>query len=54
MGTKLLECEWPMLVRELPAGWKESAFLTGAIVMEDGPLADPEKLLRLLLGRAAF
>jgi len=27
--------------------------LTGAIVMEDGPLADPEKLLRLLLGRGA-
>ena len=53
MGTELLNCEWPMLVRELPARWKESAFLTGAIVMEDGPLADPEKLLRLLLGRAA-
>jgi hypothetical protein len=53
MGTRLLEREWPMLVRELPAGWKESAFLAGAIVMEDGPLADPEKLLRLLLGRAA-
>lgn len=49
----MLDCEWPLLVQELPAEWKEGSRRTRAIVMEDGPLADPEKLLRMLLGRAA-
>jgi len=53
METTLLDCEWPLLVEELPANWKQSARWTRAIVMDDGPLADPEKLLRMLLGRAA-
>ena len=53
MGAELLEQDWELVKRQLPAGWEEAARATGAIKLERGALADPEMLLRVLLGRAA-
>jgi hypothetical protein len=53
MGAELVEQDWELVKRQLPAGWMEAARATGAIKLERGALADPELLLRLLLGRAA-
>jgi hypothetical protein len=53
MATGLLGGEWELLRKVLPAGWREAAQKTRAIRREEGPLADPETLLRLVLGHAA-
>ena len=53
MGAELVERDWDLVKRQLPVGWKEAARGTGAIKLERGALADPEVLLRVLLGRAA-
>jgi DDE family transposase len=45
--------EWQLLRKQLPTGWQEAAREARAIRMERGPLADPERLLRVVLGRAA-
>lgn len=53
MGAKVVERDWELVKKQLPAGWEEAARETGAIKLERGALADPEMLLRVLLGRAA-
>jgi len=53
MGAEIVEQDWELVKRQLPAGWEEAARDTEAIRLERGPLADPELLLRMVLGRAA-
>lgn len=53
MAHKILDGEWPLLREQLPAGWWEAARTTRAIRHDIGPLSDPERLLRVVLGHAA-
>lgn len=53
MSRNRIDREWQVLRKELPRGWKEVARQARAIRREQGPLADPERLLRVVLGRAA-
>lgn len=53
MGAEVVEQDWELVKRQLPAGWEAAAREAGAIRLERGPLADPELLLRVILGRAA-
>lgn len=53
MTADLLDREWHLLRDRLPEGWREAARTTRAIRREVGPLSDPERLLRLVLGHAA-
>jgi hypothetical protein len=45
--------DWRIVRRALPAGWKDAAWDCRALRWNKGPLADPEMLLRVLLGLAA-
>jgi hypothetical protein len=47
------EAEWAKVLSVLPTGWQEAAWATRAIRQRNRPLANPERLLRVLLGRAA-
>jgi hypothetical protein len=53
MAHDFVDGEWHLLRDELPAGWREAARTTRAIRREAGPLSDPERLLRMVLGHAA-
>lgn len=46
--------EWSVLQSFLPSGWKEQARESGAIQRRRGPLASPERLLRVLLMHVAL
>lgn len=45
--------EWHRVREHLPAGWEQAAREKKAIRIAKGTLSDPERLLRVLLGRAA-
>jgi len=45
--------DWLELRSVLPEGWQEAARVSGAIRINKGPLADPEVLLRNVLGHVA-
>jgi hypothetical protein len=45
--------EWYRMRRHLPAGWEQAAYDKKAIKIARGNLSNPERLLWLLLGRAA-
>ena len=45
--------EWYRIRQHLPAGWEQAAYDKKAIKIARGNLSNPERLLRLLLGRAA-
>lgn len=53
MGAARIEQDWELVKQMLPAGWEQAATERGAIRRDQGPLAKPEALLRLLLGKAA-
>jgi hypothetical protein len=53
MAYDQVDQEWHRLRQHLPAGWEQSARDKKAIRIAKGNLSDPERLLRLLLGRAA-
>jgi hypothetical protein len=53
MGENERDDQWELLKQHLPAGWEEAARKTRAIRRVQGQLSDPERLLRVLLGRAA-
>lgn len=52
MPRNRLDRDWNLLRQQLPEGWREAARKKRAIRSDLGPLADPEKLLRLVLGHA--
>lgn len=53
MAHAVLDREWHLLREQLPQGWREAARETRAVRCDRGPLADPEKLLRIIVGHAA-
>jgi hypothetical protein len=53
MAGRSIDQSWQLLKDELPNGWQEAARRLGAIRRSQGPLADPELLLRMILGHAA-
>jgi len=53
MGAARTERDWELIKGVLPAGWEKAAIERRAIRRDQGPLAKPEALLRLLLGKAA-
>jgi hypothetical protein len=53
MAHDLLDEDWDELRVMLPVGWQEAARTTRAIRRDIGPLSDPERLLRLVLGHSA-
>jgi hypothetical protein len=53
MRLSRLDGEWQLLRDQLPAGWQQAARTTRAIRHNLGPLSDPERLLRLVLGHSA-
>lgn len=53
MGDQGLDGQWELLKKHLPPGWAAAARETRAIRRDQGQLSDPERLLRVLLGRAA-
>lgn len=53
MAHNRIDREWQALREELPSGWREAARKYGAIRHNLGPLSDPERLLRMVLGRSA-
>ncbi len=52
-GGSGVDRDWRVVRAVLPAGWRDAAKSCGAVRWSKGPLADPELLLRVLLGRAA-
>jgi hypothetical protein len=52
MQPRSIDDEWTDLSKNLPEGWREAARTTRAIRRNVGPLAEPERLLRLVLGHA--
>lgn len=53
MAYNQVDQEWHRLRQHLPRGWEQAARDKKAIRIAKGNLSDPERLLRLLLGRAA-
>ena len=53
MRLSRLDGDWQLLRVQLPSGWQQAARTTRAIRRDVGPLSDPERLLRLVLGHAA-
>ncbi|MBN8726087.1 MAG: IS4 family transposase, partial [Xanthomonadales bacterium] len=49
MATDVLDEEWGVLTRLLPADWRELARETGAMRRARGAIGDPDTLLRVLL-----
>lgn len=49
MGVTVMEEEWDLLARFLPAGWRELARETGAMQRARGEITSPEVLLQVLL-----
>lgn len=53
LGGRGADRDWGVIRAVLPRGWREAARAQGAVRRNTGPLADPDLLLRVLLGRAA-
>lgn len=53
MEHNQVDQEWYRIRRHLPAGWEQAAYDRKAIKIGTRSLSNPERLLRLLLGRAA-
>jgi hypothetical protein len=50
MQARSVDDQWTDLCKELPDGWREASRTTRAIRRDQGPLSEPETLLRLVLG----
>jgi hypothetical protein len=53
MAYNQVDEEWHHIRQHLPAGWEQAAYDKKAIKIAQRSLSDPERLLRVLLGRAA-
>ena len=49
MGVTVVEEEWELVARFLPAGWRELARETGAMQRARGAITSPDVLLQVLL-----